>query len=207
MWFTFWKIDKTFYIVVSFWNVCPVHLEMSSTSWKKRKILIFVREKKNCLEMLENFNMDSLKSKSFFWYFNTSKVLTLIHYQGFWLVKIACLCHACCVGKIEPPHDKANKMACTPSEDSDQPGHPPSLIRVFAVRMKKAWVLSYPLSAQRRLWSDWADAQADLSLCWAHNFVGFAVRQLRWRLFMVLEFLCGNVLERIVILCTFFMRM
>ena len=39
----------------------------------------------------------------------------------------------------------------TPSEDSNQPGHPPSLIRVFAVRMKKAWVLSYPLSAQRRL--------------------------------------------------------
>ena len=36
---------------------------------------------------------------------------------------------------------------CAPSEDSDQPGHPPSLIRVFAVRMKKAWVLSYPLSA------------------------------------------------------------
>ena len=46
-----------------------------------------------------------------------------------------------------------------PSEDSDQPGHPPSLIRVFAVRMKKPWVLSYPLSAQGRLWSDWADAQ------------------------------------------------
>ena len=35
--------------------------------------------------------------------------------------------------------------------------------------MKKAWVLSYPFSAQRRLWSDWADAQADLSLCWAHR--------------------------------------
>ena len=29
-----------------------------------------------------------------------------------------------------------------PSEDSDQPGHPPRLIRVFAVRMKKPWVLS-----------------------------------------------------------------
>ena len=26
-------------------------------------------------------------------------------------------------------------MACAPSEDSDQPGHPPSLIRVFAVRL------------------------------------------------------------------------
>ena len=69
---------------------------------------------------------------------------------------------------------------CAPSEDSDQPGHLPSLIRVdqpghlpslirvFAVRMKKAWVLSYSLSAQRRLWSDWPDAQADLSLRWAH---------------------------------------
>ena len=39
---------------------------------------------------------------------------------------------------------------------------------VFAVRMKKAWVLSYPLRTQRRLWSDWADAQADPSLHWAH---------------------------------------
>ena len=46
--------------------------------------------------------------------------------------------------------------------------HPPSLIRVFFVRMTKAYVLSYPLSAQRKLWSDWADAQADLSLRWAH---------------------------------------
>ena len=42
-------------------------------------------------------------------------------------------------------------MACAPSEDSDQPRHPPSLIRVFAVRMKKPWVLSCPMSAQRRL--------------------------------------------------------
>ena len=48
----------------------------------------------------------------------------------------------------EPPHDITNKLACAPSEDSDQPGHPPSLIRVFTVRMKKAWVLSYPLSDQ-----------------------------------------------------------
>ena len=59
-------------------------------------------------------------------------------------------------------------MACAPSKDSDQPVHLPSLIRVFAVRMKEAWVLSYLLSAQRRFWSDWADAQADLSLCWVH---------------------------------------
>ena len=44
---------------------------------------------------------------------------------------------------------KTNKMACAPSKD--QPGHPPSLIRVFTVRMKNAWVLSYPLNAQQRL--------------------------------------------------------
>ena len=50
----------------------------------------------------------------------------------------------------EPPHVKTNKIECAPSEDSDQPGHLPSLTRVFAVRMKKAWVLSYPMSAQRR---------------------------------------------------------
>ena len=46
---------------------------------------------------------------------------------------------------FEPPHDKTNKMACANSEDSDQPGHP-----------------------QWRFWSDWADAQADSSLFWAH---------------------------------------
>ena len=46
---------------------------------------------------------------------------------------------------------------------------------VFAVHMKEAWVLSYPLSAQQRLWSDWAD----LSLRWAHShFVGFVMRRL-----------------------------
>ena len=56
----------------------------------------------------------------------------------------------------------------------------PSPIRVLAVRMKKAWVLSYPLSTQRRLWSDWADAQVDLSLCWVHShFVGFVMRQIK----------------------------
>ena len=73
---------------------------------------------------------------------------------------------------------------CAPSEDSDQPGYPPSLIKIFAVRMKKAWVFSYPLSAQQRLWSDWADAQADLSLCWAHtHFVGFVILWLmHWKL-------------------------
>ena len=33
-------------------------------------------------------------------------------------------------------HDKTNKMIYAPSKDSDQSGHPPSLIRVFTVHMK-----------------------------------------------------------------------
>ena len=54
----------------------------------------------------------------------------------------------------------------------------PSLARVFTVHMKKAWVLSYPLSAQRRLWSDWADALGGCpgwseSSLGAHSFCWF----------------------------------
>ena len=56
------------------------------------------------------------------------------------------------VNQNEPPHYKTNKMACALSEASGQTG------RIFAVCMKKDWILSYPLSAQRRLWSAWASS-------------------------------------------------
>ena len=59
----------------------------------------------------------------------------------------------------ELPHDKTNKMVCAPSEDSDQPGHPPSLIRVITVRLKKAWVFSYPLATH------WAKTLVRLGGC------------------------------------------
>ena len=36
--------------------------------------------------------------------------------------------------KIELHHDKTNKMACAPSEDSDQPGHLPLLISLSCAR-------------------------------------------------------------------------
>ena len=42
----------------------------------------------------------------------------------------------------------------------DQTWHHLRLIRVFAVRTKKVWVLS-----NHRLRSDWADAKTDLNLC------------------------------------------
>ena len=38
---------------------------------------------------------------------------------------------------IEPQRDKTIEMTYVPSEESDQSVHFPSLIRVFAVRMKK----------------------------------------------------------------------
>ena len=71
-----------------------------------------------------------------------------------------------------------------PSNDLDQLGHPPSLIRVFAVRMKKAWVLSYPLSAWQRLirlggCTGWSESSlgahaASLVLSWGSTNVMFS---------------------------------
>ena len=57
----------------------------------------------------------------------------------------------------EPGHYKTYKMACAPSEDSE------SLLYT-------QWVAKDPsfLHADSKDWSDWADAQADLSFHWAH---------------------------------------
>ena len=50
-------------------------------------------------------------------------------------MKCICAAYADSMKKhFEPPHYKPNKMIFVPSEDSDQPGHPPSLLRVFAMR-------------------------------------------------------------------------
>ena len=59
-------------------------------------------------------------------------------------------------------------MACEPREDSHHPRHLPSLTRVFAVHSLGSEGPKLSSCGQQRLWSDRADAQADLSLCWAH---------------------------------------
>ena len=78
------------------------------------------------------------------------------------------------IWKFEPLHDTTNKMTCAPSEDADQPGHPPNLTKVCAVRMKKPLALSYPMSAHCEN-SDqngriprliWGFRWAQRSLCW-----------------------------------------
>ena len=81
---------------------------------------------------------------------------------------------------FEPPHDKTNKMECVPSEDSDQPGHPPSLIRVFAIRMKKAWVCSYPLSPSKDLDQTGRMPRLIWVFAGCSHFVGFVMRWLKF---------------------------
>ena len=51
----------------------------------------------------------------------------------------------------EPQHDKTNNMACAPSEDSAQPGHPPCLIRVFAVPFMRSSGPNDSSCGQRRV--------------------------------------------------------
>ena len=84
--------------------------------------------------------------------------------------------------KFEPRQNKANKMACAPSEDSYQSGHPPNLVWVFAVSIKKAsqWVHS-------------KDSDQTLNLRWVHMpFVGFVMR---WPIFIGIKhvFSCINI--------------
>ena len=69
-------------------------------------------------------------------------------------------------------------MTCAPSEDSDQTGHPPSLIRVFAVRLIGIQGPNPSSSGQRRLRSDWAHLQ----------LVGFVTMRLKFE-----NFQCANV--------------
>ena len=71
------------------------------------------------------------------------------------------------------------------NEDSDQPAHPRSLIRVFIVRMKELCILGYPKCTQWRFWSDCANAQADSHrLIWI--FTGCTCSKVR---FLTLRFI------------------
>ena len=80
----------------------------------------------------------------------------------------------------KPEYDKTNKMTYVPSKDADQPEHPPSLIRVFAVgMMKSVWVYKATQNLHSKDWSDWVDAQ----VIWVFSghtghFVGLVVQLL-----------------------------
>ena len=75
---------------------------------------------------------------------------------------------------------------CSPSEDSDHLGIRPVWSVFFSVRMKKAWVLSYPLSAHQRLTrlggcSGWSESSLGA------QFVGFVMLRLICSTVMILS--------------------
>ena len=70
----------------------------------------------------------------------------------------------------ESAHDKTYKVAREPSEDSDQTGHPPSLIRVFAVRMKKLGSLATHWAHSE----DWSDSGCPV---WSESPLGANAEQ------------------------------
>ena len=55
------------------------------------------------------------------------------------------------------------------SEDSDQPAHPRSLIRVLADRMCLLKPPGYPKRDEQEPLPYRVDEQVDLSLCWSHR--------------------------------------
>ena len=80
----------------------------------------------------------------------------------------------------EPWHDKTNRMSVHTAKTQISLGvHP-----VWSEYSLSAWRNLGSLAihwAHSKDWSDWADAQADLSLCWAHTHsVGFVMSWLRF---------------------------
>ena len=71
-------------------------------------------------------------------------------------------------GLNEPDHIFSCKTACAPSEDSDQPAHPRSLIRVIVWHTVRNQGSKTSSNGQPRLWPAYANAQDDLSLRLAH---------------------------------------
>ena len=66
-------------------------------------------------------------------------------------------------------HDKTYNKTCAISKDLDQPVHPPSMARALVYSSLDSLEAVEGTCDQRRLWSDCADAQADLSLRWSHK--------------------------------------
>ena len=83
-----------------------------------------------------------------------------------------------CFLTFEPPHDKTNKITVRPSKTQISLDISP----VWSESSLSAWKKLTCLAthwAHSEDWSDWANAQADLSLRWEHSdFVGFVMRWL-----------------------------
>ena len=92
----------------------------------------------------------------------------------------------CAIRKNEPPHDKTNKMTVHLAKTQISLGICPVWSESSLCTQ---WVAKDPsfLHANSEYWLHWVDAQADLSLCWAHNhFVGFVMSRLITNVFSAL---------------------
>ena len=82
------------------------------------------------------------------------------------------------IGQFEPWHDKTNKMSVRPAKTQISLG----IHAVWSESWLSTWRKLGSLAthwAHSEDWSDWADAQADQSLRWAHtHFVGFVMSRL-----------------------------
>ena len=80
---------------------------------------------------------------------------------------------------------KPTKMSVVPAKIQISLGiHP--VWTVFVVRPTGSQGPKVSSCGQQRLYSDWADAQADLNLSWAHNhFVGFVMSQLNYEFYVL----------------------
>ena len=84
----------------------------------------------------------------------------------------------------EPRHDKTSKMAVLRVKTQISLGVRPvwSESSLSARRNLGPLATHWAHSAQRRLWFDWADTQADVSLRWAHTyFIGFDMLWLKFQ--------------------------
>ena len=113
------------------------------------------------------------------WHLTVSVVCTLFS----WASSLP-FCHA---KEVSCLMTKPTKWHVCPAK-TDKPGHPPSLISVITVSMKKTWVLSYPLSTQRRLIRLGRMPRLIWVFAGCTVFVGFVMRRLKYALISFCRF-------------------
>ena len=154
------------------WASARFWSESSLSAWRSTGLWLLIDGPVKTLNAQADLNLRWAPTP-FSWFLSCSGSSCLLVYDKSWKT----------LSFLHLSRDMTNHQnECAPSEDSDQLGHLPSLIRVFALRMKKAWILSYPISAQRRFWSDWAEGRMP-RLIWVFagrtcQFVGFVMSRL-----------------------------
>ena len=73
-------------------------------------------------------------------------------------------CSFYCVIYFAAQHEETYLLRCALNSVPNQPTHLRFPFKVFVVHMKKFCILCYAKCAQGRIWSDCANAQADLNL-------------------------------------------